>query len=250
MTEAQQGRKGGETMEKTNQYQLNQWDAGDRILREDFNRDNANVEAGLVALGQRVTAEQTAREQAVTAEQTARAQAISAAQSQLESAKADKTALAELAARVDAMPFVRLRSITTSTAVNQIDVDMSGIDLRQYAFLLVAPQLSCGESDIQVRVNGEANYWYYRDNSTRNYLISFNSVSEEYNCAFKLMGLGESINAVGEYIGGRGYGGVTYGHMSENSGSTSSTLQTLNFLGEDGAVIAAGGKITIYGVRL
>ena len=248
-------------MEKTSQYQLNQWAAEDRILREDFNRDNANVEAGLVALGERVTAEETARqaavsaeqnarEQAVTAEQTARAQAISAAQSQLESAKADKTALAELAARVDAMPFVRLRSITTSTAVNQIDVDMSGIDLRQYAFLLVAPQLFCGESDIQVRVNGEANYWYYRDNSTRNYLVSFISVSEEYNYSLKLMGLGESINAVGEYIGGRGYGGVTYGHMSENSGSTSSTLQTLNFLGEDGAVIAAGGKITIYGVRL
>ena len=58
-------------MEKTSQYQLNQWAAGDRILREDFNRDNANVEAGLVALGQRVTAEQTAREQAVTAEQAA-----------------------------------------------------------------------------------------------------------------------------------------------------------------------------------
>ena len=48
-------------MEKTSQYQLNQWDAGDRILREDFNRDNANVEAGLVALGQQITAEETAR---------------------------------------------------------------------------------------------------------------------------------------------------------------------------------------------
>ena len=44
-------------MEKTSQYQLNQWAAEDRILREDFNRDNANVEAGLVALGERVTAE-------------------------------------------------------------------------------------------------------------------------------------------------------------------------------------------------
>ena len=43
-------------MEKTSQYQLNQWAAEDRILREDFNRDNANVEAGLVALGERVTA--------------------------------------------------------------------------------------------------------------------------------------------------------------------------------------------------
>ena len=237
-------------MEKTSQYQLNQWDAGDRILREDFNRDNANVEAGLVALGQRVTAEQTARAQAVTAEQTARTQAINTAKSQLENSKADKTALSALTDRVDALPFVKLRSITTSAAVNQIDVDMSGIDLRQYAFLLVVPQLSCGESGVQVRINGVSDHWYYRDNSTRNYLVSFISVSEEYNYSLKLMGLGESINAVGEYIGGRGYGGVTYGHMSENSGATSSTLQTLNFLGEDSAKIAAGGKITIYGVRL
>ena len=64
MAEAQQGREGGETLEKTRQYQLNQWAAEDRILREDFNRDNANVEAGLVALGQQITAEKTARAQA------------------------------------------------------------------------------------------------------------------------------------------------------------------------------------------
>ena len=100
-------------MEKTSQYQLNQWAAEDRILREDFNRDNANVEAGLVALGERVTAEEAARQAAVSAEQSAREQAVTSAKSQLDAAKADKTALAALQAQVDAMPFVKLLSFST-----------------------------------------------------------------------------------------------------------------------------------------
>ena len=74
-------------MEKTSQYQLNQWAAEDRILREDFNRDNANVEAGLVALGERVTAEEAARQAAVSAEQSAREQAVTSAKSQLDAAR-------------------------------------------------------------------------------------------------------------------------------------------------------------------
>ena len=98
-------------MEKTSQYQLNQWAAEDRILREDFNRDNANVEAGLVALGERVTAEEAARQAAVSAEQSAREQAVTSAKSQLDAAKAEKTALAALQAQVDAMPFVKQRKM-------------------------------------------------------------------------------------------------------------------------------------------
>ena len=34
-------------MTKTTQYQLNQWDASDRVLREDFNRDNAKIDAAI-----------------------------------------------------------------------------------------------------------------------------------------------------------------------------------------------------------
>ena len=36
-------------MEQTNNYGLSQWDAEDRILREDFNADNAKIEAALAA---------------------------------------------------------------------------------------------------------------------------------------------------------------------------------------------------------
>ena len=31
-------------MKKTTNYQLSQWDAGDRILREDFNQDNKKLD--------------------------------------------------------------------------------------------------------------------------------------------------------------------------------------------------------------
>lgn len=34
-------------MTKTSNYQLNQWDASDRVLREDFNSDNAKIDAAL-----------------------------------------------------------------------------------------------------------------------------------------------------------------------------------------------------------
>ena len=38
-------------MEQTGKYGLSQWDAEDRILREDFNADNAKIEAALANAG-------------------------------------------------------------------------------------------------------------------------------------------------------------------------------------------------------
>ena len=37
-------------MRKTANYELNQWDPGDRILREEFNGDNARIDAALAAI--------------------------------------------------------------------------------------------------------------------------------------------------------------------------------------------------------
>jgi hypothetical protein len=40
-------KRGRYFLKKTQNYQLNQWDATDRILREDFNEDNARIDAAL-----------------------------------------------------------------------------------------------------------------------------------------------------------------------------------------------------------
>ena len=38
-------------MNYTKNYQLNQWDAGDRVLREDFNEDNRKIDEALSKCG-------------------------------------------------------------------------------------------------------------------------------------------------------------------------------------------------------
>ena len=37
-------------MRKTANYELNQWDPGDRILREEFNGDNVRIDAAIAAV--------------------------------------------------------------------------------------------------------------------------------------------------------------------------------------------------------
>lgn len=237
-------------MEKTSQYQLNQWAAEDRILREDFNRDNANVEAGLVALGERVTAEEAARQAAVSAEQSAREQAVTSAKSQLDAAKAEKTALAALQAQVDAMPFVKLREVTTSAAV-QVDVSMSGIDLSQYAYVMVVPILSCNEATVYLRVNGISDKYYDIGGTSRAYLASMGNQLNAYYHLVRLFGTGGQLVSIHEYAGYTGNGSAQYGILRSNSGVTPATVQTLNFVTSDGAtMIEAGSKIAMYGVRL
>ena len=54
-------------MTKTTNYQLNQWAKSDRIRMEDFNADNAKVDAALKGQAEALAAETVAREAADTA---------------------------------------------------------------------------------------------------------------------------------------------------------------------------------------
>lgn len=54
-------------MNKTANFQLTQWEKTDRIMMEDFNRDNAAIDAALKSNADAITAEAAAREAAVTA---------------------------------------------------------------------------------------------------------------------------------------------------------------------------------------
>lgn len=53
-------------MNKTANFQLNQWEKTDRIMMEDFNRDNAAIDAALKSSADAITAETAAREAADT----------------------------------------------------------------------------------------------------------------------------------------------------------------------------------------
>ena len=128
---------------------------------------------------------------------------------------------------------------------------MSGIDLRQYAYVLVVPRLSSGSSTIYLRLNGISDAYYFREASSRKYLVFFQSFAKDCNTLIKLMGMGEGITAISEYVAKSGDGFQDYASMDTNSGVSASTLQALSFMTDDSTVkISAGGKITIYGVKL
>lgn len=243
------GRRGGEVMNVTTQYHLNQWEAQDRILRQDFNRDNANLEQALLTLKTAVETEARARAEAIAGERSDAASALETVRAALDAAKAEKTALAALQAQVDALPFVRLREVTTTAAANQIDVDISNLALAQYLYVLIVPRLSCGRSSVLMRLNGVSNFCYDVANTSQNYLAWFQPVSDDCETALRLMGAAGSIRCLVEYCDSEGRISHTGGKIRTTSGVTPETLTTLNFVAEDGVLIESGAKIFIYGVK-
>ena len=73
---------------KTSHLALNQWQRTDPVVMDDFNADNAKVDAALSSL-----------------------------------------------------PVVKLFSVTVGTAAQQVDIDLSGVDWSQYAYLHVCADL-------------------------------------------------------------------------------------------------------------
>ena len=57
-------------MNKTANFQLTQWEKTDRIMMEDFNRDNAAIDAALKSNADKVAAETAAREESQTGRPT------------------------------------------------------------------------------------------------------------------------------------------------------------------------------------
>lgn len=71
-------------MRKTEQYQLNQWDRSDRILMEDFNGDNARIDAALAALAALSASEIGRLDAALAASEQRSAKALSDARTALQ----------------------------------------------------------------------------------------------------------------------------------------------------------------------
>lgn len=241
-------------MKQTENYQLNQWDPEDRILREDFNRDNANVENGLTTLQKGLTAETQNREMAVAAARQEASQALSTAAGALESGKADKTALAQLQTLVDAMPFVKLREVAISQSVNQVDVDVSDIRLDQYLYLLFVPELYISNAEenllslcFYVRFNGISEKVYARQGMSSSYFLGEENIHNVYS-KFELMQSNGEIKGLG-YCVASGGSGTLKGTWIDPKALTASQLQSVNFTAEDPGLIRPGGKIYVYGVK-
>jgi len=97
----------------TPNYKLNQWEADDRVLRVDFNADNAKLDAALKAQADGLAAEKKAREAAMKSETDAR------------------KALADTVDRMTGLHLLKTGTPATE-AVAVYDIDLSDIQWDQW----------------------------------------------------------------------------------------------------------------------
>jgi len=204
-------------MKQTTNHQLNQWDKTDRIQMEDFNADNAKIDAALAA-------EAAAREAAVATEASAR-----------EAGDA-------------AVPLVKVADVTLQAAASQFDVPVGTITAEEYTCLFIRPLLDFGSTN---------SYCTVRCNNTTGYRMAGNSkdyggqaYSNRY--AGNDTALEIFLNANGVYMFSRsmtyqGNSDTFCAQVTDNSVAENG-IQTLNFiLSED--TFNAGSRVIVYGLK-
>ena len=139
----------------TTNYNLNQWEATDKVLRTDFNEDNAKIDGALKANADAIAAETAARTAAVSSKADA---ATVAALSQTVSGKADQADVDALTAKAGTQLIQR---VTLSASAETFNLDLSSVDWDQWSTvtILVRPALPVG-GEYLLRFNGAENVNY------------------------------------------------------------------------------------------
>ena len=205
-------------MNQTEHYKLSQWEKTDRIMMDDFNRDNANIETVLGAAFAAVTAETAAR-------------------------------TADVAVLTAKSPFVKLREIVTTQSAAQVNLDLSDINFADWQVLWLDVAI-LGTWAGFLRPNGKTDASYYQLGSTSG-PISNNGLTAYYNdkkyrtIFFPGKSGGKRISCitVGESDGGTFYRGVC-GTLTFSQLKTFLLVPTESYYHMD-----TGTKITIWGVR-
>ena len=207
-------------MNKTPNYQLNQWAKSDRVLMDDFNADNAKLDAALKANADAISAETSARISAVQAEASARASAVQAAR--------------------DACPLVVLSTITLPYSMSRYDLNLANIDWNAYGEIIIYMVLK--GSGIKVLLNGLTGSHYF-SNFTSGYTDQFMQIDNTpcYASCRVLrsdQGFRATWTTANDIVGPKDI--FFYPESTPRS-----NFKSMNFTGS----LAAGCKFTALGVR-
>ena len=271
-------------MNQTGNYQLNRWEKSDRILMEDFNRDNQLLDAALAELARKTQALQTedsALRTDFTAADTALRSGYTAADSSIRTDfTAADTALrngytaadtairndftaadaairtgyaaADTALRNDftaADQLVRLLDVTLAADTTLWKVDVSSIDFSKYAMIQLRPDLQCSTRSVYLRYNGRTDLNFLQVNSSMPYMsICYTSAANA--CGFLYFYCSGNylytLNQQMCYYGGS----VAHLDNSLRGELDVSTLRTLDFSTDAATTIRSGSRLTMWGLKL
>lgn len=154
-------------MKQTENYKLSQWAPEDRVLRNDFNADNAKLDTALSAL----TAEGPRLDAAIAAVRTENSAALAAEAKRVDTELAKKalasdlsTAKSALEAAVsrlegDKLEFVTLHDSTHATVANLLNYNVVSLKLGQYA--VVSLEFQNLPQDCTLGINGNSGICFY-----------------------------------------------------------------------------------------
>lgn len=203
-------------MTKTEHYQLNQWDAADPIRREDFNADNATIDAALAAV--------------------------------------KREAANELAqAREEIAVLIRLgHYVSTNGSVNAV-FDLSKVDLSQYAELkLWIGGITATEGELLLRFNGDSGSKYISSGSVQSQYTLLTLSVNTYPASFAVQIVDEPrervhfLSTVQNYQtinGGAGYS-TSYGMYT---GCGLNGIRSIQVYGSQS--LNAGIELVLYGIK-
>lgn len=275
-------------MTKTTNYQLNQWDPDDRILRVDFNADNTAIDAALKANADAIASETTNRKSADTKLRTDFAAADTAIRTDFtaadtairsEFAAADTTIKksvstettnrknADTAIRTDFAAadevlrsenmVVKLFETTTTELATQVNVTVSGLDLADYREVIIIPEIivSSGNYCVGMRVNGLSTSIYQFNGSAASYLsffYPFSGHSTEKNCAHTRLelSLGGTLLRGQMFSGSGGRAAVHQGFCILSGDLAPSAVKTFNFFSCNPGNLGTAVKAIAAGSRI
>ena len=203
----------------TPNYNLSQWEAEDKVLRTDFNADNARIDAAIKAVDQKAER------------------------------KADQTALEEACA---AWPYVRVAEYTSRSAASRLNVDVSAVDFTRYHKIELFFEMPGAGVPVTLHVNGAgcdgSLYYSYRyvgasgsgSGSSLPYLADLGSGGFGMVLFFQPCA-GRSVTCVNFKMGD------PYHSYMISGGATWDKVKTFNFLGS--TTLPVGTKITIFGLK-
>ena len=247
-------KKGGDGMKQTGAYQLNQWELTDRIRMEDFNSDNAKVDAALSALSGRVDAkaEQSAlntlsgrvdakAEQSALNTLSGRVDTINS----VVATKADQTALTNLENWVNSKDhYVKLLEGSVAEDANTVTLSLAGIDWSLWQEVVVSIYVNISNSQYILFANGSAlGCTCYTQGSTRFDDCLLRTVANDHCidihlCSHRRPGRRVIMDILSENIHATGVWGSTYANLSY-----------LNIQSAGDTPVLAGTNYTVWGVR-
>lgn len=197
----------------TEHYGLSQWAEDDLILRQDFNHDNAAIDAALHA------------------QQTAATTAINALE--------------------ESVPLVRLTSQTLTAAAASISISLSGITLSNFQELqlIFSPLLCTSYTKVKVRFNGDGgnNYLNYDDSNIFDHIKLDNNGYERLTGKLTLWNGGSYV--MGKYTGATYKETLSWGSRSFLwKGGGLNTLTGIQLIPTAGS-IGVGTRVSLYGLK-